>query len=78
MKISSLISMCACIVCFGMLAACTNNCVYGNCGGGSYSYETNARTSPSICDSACPNPCDLSCAHDNVNYRGCGDNCVMP
>ena len=45
---------------------------------GDYTCTTNADTSPSICDTSCPGHCDLNCRHDNMNYDGCGDNCVEP
>lgn len=62
-----------------LLAGCSSEiCGYGGCYNGRYSYTTDAKTAPSICNSACPDPCDDTCKNDNFNYRGCGDNCVLP
>jgi hypothetical protein len=90
MKVKRLIIQCLCtsaltLACSGAWALCgSNSCnsAYSSdfCAGscGPYSCTTNADTSPSICDSSCADPCDLSCTNDNVNYQGCGDNCVLP
>lgn len=77
MKIKYFIALMFSLLCLGMLSGCcsSGHCASDVCG---YSCGTNADTSPSICDSSCPNRCDLTCANDNVNYRGCGDNCVVP
>lgn len=77
MKAFLLISIFLGITCLSLLGGCSTNCTVRDCRNNSYSYETNARTSPSVCDSSCADPCNLLCDNDNTNYRGCGDNCVM-
>lgn len=70
--------------CLLLLLGCTSYgcgsdcCGNSPCYSGPYSCTTNEYTSPSICNSACPDPCDMQCANNNFNYRGCGDNCVQP
>lgn len=57
--------------CCGCYGGGDNSCDRYSCG-------TSRCTNPTICDSSCPDKCDLLCDNNNVNYRGCGDNCIMP
>lgn len=83
-RIKSLLVICVSTACLILLMGCTSYGCGSDCGGnspcysGPYSCTTNQDTSPTICNSSCPDPCDMQCPNDNFNYRGCGDNCVMP